>query len=366
MDIGIVGLPRSGKTTIFNAVTRGMAQAATHTGPQGKPNMGVAKVPDSRLDVLGDIFEPKRKTPAEVTYVDVPAASEGFETTRGISGQILNYLQRTDALLVVARAFEDPSVEAFEDTVDPSRDVETMAHELAFADLEILERRLARVAREFKGAKAPERESLNKEQDLLTRLKRDLETGIPIRDQRIGQDEVRRLEDFQFLTAKPLIVAVNIGESQLSDLPSLEDRLPSGFVGPRVRLATLCGKLEMELAQMEAAEEREFREALGLGESGLDLMIALSHDVLDLITFFTGNSNEVRTWTIARGSTVVEAAGRIHSDFERGFIRAEVVRFDDLVHSGSIAETRRRGVLRQEGKTYVVNDGDVINVLFNV
>ena len=366
MEIGIVGLPRGGKTTVFNAVTRGEAQVGAYAGPQGKPNIGVAKVPDPRLDVLEGVFKPKRKVPAEVTYTDVPAAPEGLGTTRGISGEFLNHLQRTDSLLVVARAFEDPSVAAVGDTVDPFRDVGTMTHELAFADLEILERRLERIAEGFKGAKAPEREALNREQALLTRLKADLEEGTPIRDQSLDRDEARLLEGFQLLTAKPLIVVVNVGESQLPELTSLETRLSSDFAGPRVRATALCGKLEMELAQMEPAEEREFRRSMGLGESGLNRAIGLSHGVLDLITFYTGNSNEVRAWTVPRGSTAVKAAGRIHSDFERGFIRAEVIGFDDLARWGSIAEARKHGALRQEGKSYTVSDGDVINVLFNV
>ena len=368
MDIGIVGLPGSGKTTLFNAVTRGTAQVAAYAGPQGKPNIGVAKVPDQRLDALEPIFQPKRKVYAEVTYLDIPADPEGFaqSQTRGVSGELLNHLQRTDALLLVVRAFEDLSVPHVADTIDPLRDVDTMLHELAFADLEIMDRRLGRLDEQSKGAKAPERDALDRAQALLSRLKAGLDDGTPVSDQTLTPDEARSLEGFQFLTAKPLIVVANVGEDQSSQVPSLEAKLASALSGRKIVTAALCGKLEMELAQMEPDEEQEFRESLELGESGLDRMIRLSHDVLDLVTFFTGNPNEVRAWTVARGTTALSAAGKIHSDFERGFIRAEVVGFDDLAQCGSIAEARRQGLLRQEGKTYVVQEGDVVNVLFNV
>ena len=366
VEIGIVGLPQSGKTTIFNAVTRGAAQVAGHAAAHGKLNIGVAKVLDARLDLLEGVFKPKRKIPAEVTYLDLPAPPEGSGASRGISGEHLNYLQRVDALMVVARAFEDPSVPAAGEAVDPVRDAETMLYELAFADLEILERRLARLVDSFKGAKAAERDALNREQALLARLKEALEAGTPIRNETFNPDESRLLEGFQFSTAKPLFLVANVGERQSSDLPTPDEWMSRDFAGHGVLATALCGKLEMELAQMEPAEELEFRESLGLGESGLNRMIGLSRDVLDLITFFTGNSNEVRAWTVGMGTNALEAAGRVHSDFERGFIRAEVVRFDDLAQWGSISEARRHGVLRQEGRSYVVSEGDVVNILFNV
>jgi GTP-binding protein YchF len=366
LEIGIVGLPRSGKTTIFNAVTRGTAQVAGYGSGQRKPNIGIAKVQDPRLDALAAVFTPKRLIPAEVTYVDIPAAPDGLGNTRGISGEYLNHLQTTDALLVVTRAFEDPSVPHVSDSIDPLRDLETMLYELAFADLDILDRRLVRIAQGSKGAKAPEREAMLKERALIERLKKGLEAGTAIRDQHLGHDEVRSLEGFQFLSAKPLMVVANVAESQLSDAASLESQVASAVEGPRIRAVVLCGKLEMELAQMDPPEEREFRDSLGLGESGLDKMIALSHAVMDQVTFFTGNANEVRAWTVDRGTAASNAAGKIHSDFKRGFIRSEVVGFDDLTQCGSVAHARSRGLLRQEGRTYVVREGDVMNVLFNV
>ncbi len=366
MDIAIIGLPRSGKTTIFNAVTRGHAEVAAYGSPQGKPNIGVAKVQDARLDVLTGMYKPRKTVPAEVVYVDIPAAPEGLGKTRGISGEFLNHLQRADALLIVARAFDDPSVSHVSNSIDPLRDIETMLYELAFSDLEILERRIARIADGFKGARGTERDALTKEQSLIERLKARLEEGVPIREQPLTSDEERMLVGFRFLTAKPLIVVVNVGEDQIPDIPSFEKRLTDQVSAPRVRATALCGKLEMELAQMDEADETEFREYLGAGESGLNRMIRLSYDVLDLVTFLTVGEDEVRAWPIAKGTPAVKAAGKIHSDLERGFIRAEVVKYDDLVRCGSEAEAKRNGVLRQEGKTYVVNDGDVLHILFNV
>ena len=343
-----------------------MAESAAYGGPQGKPNLGVVKVPDPRLDVLGGIYNPARTVPAEVTFVDIPAPPEGFGKTRGISGEFLNYLQRADALLMVARSFDDPSVGHVLDRIDPLGDVETLLYELVFADLEILERRLARLDEGFKGAKAEQRQILMKEQALLARVKDGLESGAAVGAQSLTKDDSRALGGFQFLTAKPLIIVANVGEGQLSGASPLEDELSSVSAGPKSRVAAICAELEMELARMEPADEEEFRVSLELGEPGPERVIKMSHDVLELLTFFTGNRNEVRAWTITSGSTALAAAAKIHSDFERGFIRAEVVKFDDLSRCGSIAEARRQGVLRQEGKSYAVNEGDVLNILFNV
>ncbi len=365
MDIAIVGFPQSGKTTVFNAMTRGAAQVAAY-GSQSKPNLGVAKVPDPRLNVLEAIYKPKRTVLAEVTYIDVPPPPAGFGKTRGVSGQFLNHLQLADALLIVARAFDDPSVPHVADRVDPVRDVETMLYELAFADIEILDRRIGRIAEGFKGAKTAEREALKQEQEAIARLKDNIESGTYIRDIGPSGDEARFTEGFGLLTAKPLIIVVNIGEGQLSKNPPPHEKLSRIVSGPRVRADSLCGKLEMELAQMEPDDEQEFRESMGVGESGLDRIIRLSYAVLDLITFFTASENEARAWPVTRDTTAAKAAGKIHTDLEKGFIRAETVSLDDLEQLGSIAEARRHGLLRQEGKTYMVKDADVINILFNV
>lgn len=364
MDIGIIGLPRSGKTTIFNAVTAGTAAVAASAGFQTKPNIGVAKLPDRRLDLLEAMFKARRRVPAEFIYLDPPAAPE--DQGLGISGERLNHLQGTDALLLVVRAFDDPSVPHVKEAVDPFRDAESMLFELTFVDLEILERRLARLETDLKGAKTSERDALRKNQALISRIQGALESGTAIRDQSFDRDEARHLEGYRFLTAKPFILVVNVGEDQVPEIPSLEARFSARWAGAQQRVAALCGQLEMELAQMAPNDELEFRQSMGLGESGMIRMVGLSQDVLDLTTFYTCDVKEVRAWTIAVGTTAAKAAGKIHSDFERGFIRAEVVAYDDLTRLGNMAAVRRHGLLRQEGKNYVVASGDVVNILFNV
>lgn len=363
MDIGILGLPGSGKTTIFNAVTRGAAEVASYGN---RPNIGVSKVPDDRLEVLDRIFHPRKRVQAEVTYVDVPPAPEGFGKTRGISGEFLNHLQRADALLIVARAFQDPSVPHVLDSIDPYRDLETMLYELAFADIDIIDRRLTKLAEGLKSARTTEKEAVVKEQALLNSLKADLESGVPIRERNLEPDMDKLISGFQLLTSKPVILVVNVGEDQLGEISEIETKLTAEHTGPTVRTAALCGKLEMELAQMSSEDEEEFRTSLGAGESGLNRMIRLSYDVLGLITFFTVGEDEDRAWTVARGTTALNGAGKIHTDLERGFIRAEVVKYEDLVECGGLVEAKRKGVLRQEGKTYEIKDGDIMHVLFNV
>ncbi len=324
-------------------------------------------MPDERLDVLNGIFKPRRKVNAEVTYADLPAAPEGLGKTQSIGGEYLNTLQRADAILMVAREFEDPAVPHVTDSIDAFRDIETLLFELTISDLDILERRLERVAENFKGAKVAERDLLNKEQATLERVRDDLEEGIHVRDQSLTDDETRLLSGFQMLTAKPLIVVVNVGEDRLDDIPSIESRLADEVRTDRIRTAALCGKLEMELAQMDADDEQEFRESLGVvGESGLSRMINLCYEALDLISFLTVGDVEVRAWPIARGTSAVKAAGQIHTDMERGFIRGEVVTYENMVNCRTLAEARKSGVLRQEGKNYILQDGDVMHVLFNV
>ncbi|MCH9039066.1 MAG: redox-regulated ATPase YchF [Chloroflexi bacterium] len=366
MEIAIIGLPQCGKTTIFNAATRGSAEVVAYAN---KPNIGVAKVPDKRLDVLEGMFNPRRTVHAEVMYVDIPAAPEGLGKTQGISGEYLNFLQRADALLIVARSFQDPSVPHVAESLDAFRDIDTMLYELTFADLEILERRLQRVADGFKGAGGAERDALTREQALLDRIKNALEGGTHLRDQSLTDDEKRLLSGFQFLTSKPLIVVVNAGEDQLDQIADMEARLTSDVEGTNIKAAALCGKLEMELAQMgqDEEEEADFRASMGVvGESGLNRMISMSYSALNLVSFLTVGEDEVRAWPITRDMHAQQAAGKIHTDLERGFIRGEVVTYDDLCKYGTLAEARKKGVLRQEGKTYPVQDGDIMNILFNV
>lgn len=370
-ELGIIGFARSGKTTIFNAVTRG--KAATGYGGGQEPNIGVVKVPDPRLDVLTEMFHPKKTTPAEIRYVDFPAAGAAFGRGQGPGSQFLNDLRRMDALIHVVRVFEDAAISHPEGSVDPARDIESMNLELAYADLALIERRLERLQAETRSAKAAERLAGEREMALLARIKAQLEGDVPLRAQSISSDEWRMLASYRFLTAQPLLIILNIGEDMLAHpelvegRETLEQEYAERFAPPQVSVAALCGKLEMELLQLSAEEATEYRAELGLSdETGLDRAIRLSYHLLGLISFLTAGADEVRAWTVTRGATAPEAAGKIHSDLERGFIRAEVIRYEDLIAVGTMAEARKRGLLRTEGKNYVVQDGDVLNILFNV
>ena len=365
IGLGIIGLPQSGKTTVFNALTR--AQAATPgTQSPGKPNIGIAKVPDPRLDTLTQMFEPQRVSPAEVQYVDLPIYPEEKSKTRGIGGQMLNILQQSDALVLVVRAFNSPSVPHPEGTVDPYRDLALMQLELSLSDLVILERRQRRLQKELKAAKAGDRDRIRRDYVLISQVKDGLDADIPIREQSFSSDELRLISDYQFLTQKPLLVLVNIGEEQLPTAETLEKEVATRLGRSGVGTTAMCGKLEMELVQIAPEEERQFRESMDAGESGAGRMIRLSHNLLGLDSFFTVGPDEVKAWTVTQNEPASLAAKRIHSDIERGFIRAEVVAYDDLARCGGFAKARRQGLLRSEGRTYPVQDGDVINFLFNV
>ncbi len=358
MEIGIVGLPRSGKTTMFNALTRGKVDVG---GYSAEPNVGMARVPDARLEKLDEMFRPKRRVPAEVKYIDVAAPTKDER-----SGAFLTHLSQSDGLLHVVRAFSDDNVPHIEGSVDPERDVRLIDMELNFSDLTIIERRLHKISASLKGTKPHEREAYDREEALLSRLKAALEGDTPIREQALSDEERKAISGYQFLSAKPLLIVFNIGESRLKEAASLEEGWRGKFKRPHVDVAALCGKLEMELAQLEEDEAQAFRADMGIPEAALNRIIRLSYDLLGLISFFTHVSDEVRAWTVHRDTHAVHAAGRIHTDMERGFIRAEVVSYDDLMKCGSIAEGRKHGLVRVEGKTYVVQDGDVITFLFNV
>ncbi len=362
MKIAIVGMPESGKTTIFNALTGGRVEVVAYS-PTLAPNTGVAKVPDARIPVLEGIFQPKKTVPAEVSYTDIAGSLKSFGR-EGVGGEFLNYLTTADALLQVVRAFEDEKVPHPEGSIDPARDIASLDLELAVSDLAIMERRLDKLETSLKGAKAAERESYLKEQLLLQRVKAELEKDIPIRRQGLAEEELKMLSNYQFLTAKPMLVVLNIGEEQISQASQLEGEIDALY--PQFAVVALCGKLEAELAQLSDAEAAEFREAMGLGASALDRVVDLSYSLLGLVSFFTTASAELRAWTIPGGTPAPRAAGKVHTDMERGFIRAEVVSHRDLESCGSLAEARKRGLLRTEGKNYIIQDGDVVTFLFNV
>jgi len=365
MQLGIIGLARSGKTTVFNAVTRGSAQVGAYSS-SSQPNIGVVNVPDERVDALARLYRPKKVTYATIQYVDFPAAGESFGRGEGPAGKFINDLARMDAFIHVVRAFRDDSVPHPEGSVDPDRDIQTMDLELAFADLAIIERRLQRLETEIRSMKAGERERPLRLKALLERLKAGLENDIPIRAQDLSDDDRQLLEGTQFLTAKPLLLLINIGEEDLPRRAELEAACRAKYAGPGRDVAVMAGKFEMDLNELSEEEAAEFRAAAGVTESGMASAIRASYRLLGLISFLTAGPDECRAWTIPAGATAPEAAGKIHSDLQRGFIRAEVVRCEDLLAAGSEAEAKKRGLLRTEGKQYVVQDGDVLHILFNV
>jgi len=367
IDIGIIGLPKSGRTTIFNALTRGKADTGSYRREALAPHIGITKVPEPRLDALTDMMQPKKVTLAEVKYTDIGASvRELAKDIRGIGGELLNQLSNVDSMINVVRAFSDDRIPHIEGSLDVGRDIEAMNLELAFSDLTLQERRLEKIEISLKGAKVPERQILLREQDLLTRIKVHLEKDVSLRELKLTSDEAKTITHYQFLTAKPLLIAVNIGEDQLPQASSLEVELKACYSRPECDLITLCGELEMELAQLEDSAAGELRAEYGIAESGLDRTIKLSYELLGFISFFTVVSDEVRVWSVKKGTSALKAAGKIHSDMERGFIRAEVTSYNDLVKCGSLSEARKKGLLRLEGKDYSVQDGDIITFLFNV
>jgi GTP-binding protein YchF len=364
----IVGLPASGKTTVFNALTRAEAKTGGFGGGADEPNLATVKVPDPRLDLLTEMFKPERKVPADVQYFDVAGLSAGI-AEKGMSGQLLGHLSQGDALVHVVRAFEDPNVPHADGTVDPMRDIETLNLELAFSDLAIIEKRLVRLVAQIPKLKGAEREAYEREQVVMNRLKEMLEAEVPLREV-IGEldpDDVKNLRGFGLLTAKPLLILLNLGEAQLGKTgDQLVAEATERFGRSGVSVDALAGKIEMEIVQLDEADALDFMEDLGIEESGLNRVIRLSFDLLGLMPFFTVGPDECRAWTIHREATAVEAAGEIHSDIQRGFIRAEVVSYEDMIAAGSMAEAKKNGTFRREGKTYIVHDGDIINFLFNV
>ncbi len=362
MDLGIVGLAQSGKTTLFDALTRGHA----HTSGFGslEPSIGVLKVPDERLDKMSALLKARKITHLEVRFLDFP----GSLSLRGEAtpAAYIASLAQCDALVHVVRAFQDDSVAHPEGTVDPQRDISNVDLELVFGDMAALERRAGKLDIEVRSARAGEREGGERELALLARLRAALENEQPLRAQELSPEERRMISGYQLLTIKPLIVIVDIDEADIARAPEVEGEIGAQYAGHNVKIAAICAKLERELIDLSDADAAEFRTDLGLAEGGLDRVVQLSQQALGLITFFTIGEQEGRAWTVPAGASIFEAAGKIHTDIQRGFIRAEVIGWQDLLDCGSYAEARKRGLLRTEGKTYVTQDGDTIHVLFNV
>jgi GTP-binding protein YchF len=353
---GLIGFPSSGKTALFQLLTS--AREAPRPAGKQDANVGVSRVPDGRLDLLTALFRPKKHVPATVEFTDIGGATAG----RTGAAALLDVapFRNADALLHVVRMFRDPSVPHAAGSVDPARDVRTMEDEVILADLGVVERRLERLERDLKKTPSPE---LKKEQEILQRCRTSLEEGKPLRDLDLPADEARRLRGFQFLSAKPLLIVLNLDEA---DLPQADRAvelagLQQVVTGRNTRAVPICAKIELEIAQLDAADAAAFMSDLGLHESGLDRVIRASYDLLGYISFFTVGEDENRAWSIPRGTNAQNAAGEIHTDIQRGFIRAEVVRYEHLLDRGSLAACREHAELRLEGKEYIVLDGDVIN-----
>lgn len=365
LQSGIIGLPNSGKTTVFNALSGARAQTATYSSVASEPNVAVVHVPDRRLDALAALYHPKKVTPADIQYVDM-GLTRGFSRGEGISRTFIDLMTRCDALLHVVRAFPDEAVPHPEGSVDPDRDIANVNLELMFSDLALSERRLERIEESRNKVKPPEREALLAEAALLGRIKGELEREIPLRAQTFSPEEEKLLRQYQFLSSRPLLIVLNVGEDQVADVPQIQGELRARYGGVNQDATAICGKIEEEIAQLDPADAEEFRQDLGIAEPALDRVIHLTYDLLGTMSFLTAGPPEVRAWTIRKNTPAVEAAGVIHSDIERGFIRAEVVSFDDLIRCGGIPEARKHGLLRLEGKQYIVRDGDVIHFLFNI
>ncbi len=366
MQIAIVGLAGSGKTTVFNTLTRGHAE----TGGYGALtlNVGTVKVPDDRLDRLAEIFRPKKIVHADVTYVDLPAppaSSEGRVGTEELPAEHLARLREADALVHVVRAWDDPAAPHPAGSIDALRDIRALDDEFLLADLAVMERRLERLRTSGRHGTPAEREANEREEAVLARLHAALEGGTPIRDVDLDADEAKTIRGFRFLTEKPVLVLLNVGEADLATAETRVDAVRAAYEHRRTMVAAMSARIEMELGELDPDEAGAFMEELGLRESSLGRVIRLSYELLGLISFLTAGPDEVRAWPIPGGSTAVDAAGTIHTDLARGFIRAEVVPYEDLVALGSTAEARRHGKLRSEGKTYEVRDGDVLEVLFS-
>lgn len=363
MKIGIVGLPNVGKSTMFNSITKAGAECANYPFCTIEPNVGVVAVPDERIDKLAEMYKPQKVTKAVVEFVDIAGLVKGASKGEGLGNKFLSHIREVDAICQVVRCFEDSNVIHVDGSVNPLRDIETINLELIFADMETLEKRLDKAKKNLKADK-----KYQVEIDFIEKLKLNLEKGIPARALEYNEDEQEMLKDMFLLTSKPIIYIANISEEQIPNAEKEEmvKQVKEYASKENAEVIPLCVKIEEELSGLEEQDKKEMLEALGLEESGLDKLIKKSYDLLGLMSFLTAGEPEVRAWTIKKGTKAPKAAGKIHSDIERGFIKAEIVSYDDLVREGSMVAAREKGLVRQEGKDYIMQDGDVVLFKFNV
>ncbi|MCL1877865.1 MAG: redox-regulated ATPase YchF [Defluviitaleaceae bacterium] len=363
MKLGIVGLPNAGKSTLYNAIMQTGAEASNYPFSTVSPNVGRVPVPDERLAKLNEIYNAKSVVPASIEMVDIAGLVKGASRGEGLGNQFLSHIREADALIHVVRCFEDENVTHVHDTIDPVRDVETVNLELIFADLEMLERRLAKVEKVARTDK-----SYKREEEILRKIMETLEEGKSARSLTWDDaDDLKLVESFTLITQKPVLYAANISEDDIENTESPAIKALEDFAAnENTKIFISCAKLEAEVATFDAEEKEMFLAEAGINENGLARLIAAGYELLGLISFLTAGPKEVRAWTVRRNSKAPAAAGKIHSDLERGFIRAEVVAYDDLVAAGTYAAAKEKGQVRIEGKEYIVKDGDVVLVRFNV
>ncbi|MBE6629906.1 MAG: redox-regulated ATPase YchF [Ruminococcaceae bacterium] len=364
MKLGIVGLPNVGKSTLFNALTNAGAESANYPFCTIEPNVGVVAVPDARMDFLAKMYAPEKYTPAVIEFVDIAGLVRGASKGEGLGNKFLSHIREVDAIIHVVRCFNDDNIIHVDGAVDPMRDVETINMELIFSDMEMVERRIDRVKKAMKGDK-----TLAAELALFERIYKTLSDGFTARTIDLTEDERAMLYDTPLLTMKPVIYAANVSEDEAGEEPLANPhyvKLKEFAASEHAEVLPVCAQIEAEIAELSLEEKQAFLEDLGIAESGLDRLIKASYSLLGLISFLTAGPKEVRAWTITRGTKAPGAAGKIHSDFERGFIRAEIVSYDDLVRLGTMNAVKEAGLLRSEGKEYVMQDGDIVVFRFNV